>query len=182
MRAIVPGYQSAAAIAGRGARRASRENGRRRRRTAVMIIIITIIQYNHSSIYGRQNAAAANWSNFFTRLPYLPRFLGNWNRHFRAFSAIFLNTLTGSHAADPLRSVAVARPGVDAPGKASQPASHPATRTHRSYRHRLYSRSAIARFPRPREVASFPVVVFHTHTHTSEKSRFYEMIMMYTMT
>lgn len=128
MRAIVPGYQSAAAIAGRGARRASRENGRRRRRrTAVMIIVITIIQYNHSSIYSRQNAAAANWSNFFTRLPYLPRFSGNWNRRFRAFSAIFLNTLTGSHAADPLRSVAVARPASARPGK---PASQPATQRH----------------------------------------------------
>lgn len=44
MRAIVPGYQSAAAIARRGARRASRVSGRRRR-TAVMVIIITIIQY-----------------------------------------------------------------------------------------------------------------------------------------
>lgn len=159
MRAIVPGYQSAAAIAGRGARRASRENRRRRRRTAVMIIIITIIQYNHSSIYSRQNTAAANWSNFFTRLPYLPRFSGNWNRHFRAFSAIFLNTLTGSHAADPLRSVAVARSASARPGK-------PATQRHGPTARIATVSTDDQRSARPREVASFPVVVFYTHTHT----------------
>jgi len=167
MRAIVPGYQSAVATTARRGARSTRQLSVCKTAAAdavIIIIIITIIQYNHTSIYTRQNATAASWSNFFTRLPFLPRFSGNWNRRFRAFSAIFLNLLTGAHAAGQLRPMAVARSASARPGK---PASHPATRTHRSYRHRLYRRDAtvaVSRATRGREI-------FHcgisTHKHAS---------------
>jgi len=159
MRAIVPGYQSAAATtASRGAR------STRQLRACTKAAADgcydnsnnnNTIQSHVDIIYSSECDGGGLVEFFFTRLPLLLRISGNWNRRFSAFSAIFLNPLTGAHAAGQLRPMAVARSATARPGK---PASQPPGDTDPP----LVSLPTTprSRFPGPRVVVRFPVVVF----------------------